>query len=151
VDAPLIQSLEERLLARADHVLYVNRILFERERSRVRDAHWIGHGVDYEHFAGARGDAAPAPMALRSLRRPIVGYYGALDDYTIDLDLLVKTARRIRPATLLLVGFLAMDIRKLLAEPNVVHLGPVPYAELPAWAAQFDVAIMPWRRNEWIE
>jgi glycosyltransferase involved in cell wall biosynthesis len=153
VDAALIQSLEERLLSRADHVLYVNRLLFERERSRVRDARWIGHGVDFEHFASARGsrDAATAPMALRSLRRPIVGYYGALDDYTIDLDLLVKTARRIRPATLLLVGFLAMDIRKLLAEPNVVHFGPVPYADLPAWAAQFDVAIMPWQKSQWIE
>ncbi|MBI1849673.1 MAG: glycosyltransferase [Planctomycetes bacterium] len=153
VNSKLIQSLEHRLLDRADHVIYVNRLLYEHERPRVKSAEYIGHGVDFDHFARARSarDRRLAPDAILALHRPIIGYYGSLDDYTIDLDLLVKVARHVSPATLLLIGFEAMDLRRLLAEPNVVYLGPVPYGELPAYAAQFDVAIMPWQRNEWIE
>src|SRR5204862_7858885 len=55
------------------------------------------------------------------------------------------------PGTLLVIGPKAMDIAPLLAEPNVVYLGPVPYAKLPHYAAQFDVALMPWLQNEWIK
>lgn len=153
VDAPLIRSLEERLFARADHTIYVNRLLFERERGRVREAHYLGHGVDFDHFAGARARAEgqPVPDALAGLEKPIVGFYGALDDYTIDLDLLVATARRLRPGTLVVIGFRAMEIDALLREPNVRVLDPVPYEILPRYAAHFDVALMPWLRNEWIE
>ncbi len=50
-----------------------------------------------------------------------------------------------------MIGPKAMDISRLQAEPNVVYLGPVQYAKLPAYAAQFNVALMPWLQNEWIK
>jgi hypothetical protein len=132
-------------------VVYVNRRLFERERAGVRDAQYIGHGVDFDHFASARPEPRPfPPQAIVDLPRPIVGFYGALDDYTVDLELLIKTARKIAPATLLIIGPKVMDISRLVAEPNVRYLGPVPYAELPKYAAAFDVALMPWLQNDWI-
>jgi hypothetical protein len=154
VDREKILELEHRLLARADHVVYVNRRLFEEERSLVKRSSYLGHGVDFEHFASHRATERglpPAPQAMRDLPRPIVGFYGALDDYTIDLRLLIQVARQIRNGTLLVIGPKAMDISGLEAEPNVRYLGPIPYEALPLYAAQFDVALMPWLRNEWIE
>lgn len=155
VTSPVIARLERELLARADRVLYVNRLLYERERGEIRRADLIDHGVDFEHFTGARPMASEppkeAPPELRGLPRPIVGFYGALDDYTIDLDLMIATARALGRGTLLVIGPRAMAIDRLLAEPNVVYLGPIAYERLPAYAAQFDVGIMPWLRNEWIE
>ena len=53
--------------------------------------------------------------------------------------------------TLLLIGPQAMDMASLKSEPNVVYLGPIPYSELPEYASAFDVAIMPWLKNEWME
>jgi hypothetical protein len=153
-DATLIAPLEQRLLRGCDSAVYVNRTLFERERGSVKAAEFIGHGVDFDHFASARpGTKPPAdvPEELKDLPRPIVGFYGALDDYTVDLELLIKVARHIRPATLLIIGPKAMDISRLVAEPNVKYLGPVPYAKLPRYAAQFDVALMPWLQNDWIK
>jgi glycosyltransferase involved in cell wall biosynthesis len=155
VTSPVIAKLERELLAKADRVLYVNRPLYERERDGLRHAELIDHGVDFEHFAGARPvphqPPAGGPLELRSLPRPIVGFYGALDDYTVDLDLMIRTARAVPHGTLLVIGPRAMEIDRLLAEPNVVYLGPIAYENLPAYAAQFDVGIMPWLRNEWIE
>ena len=153
-DASLIAPLEQRLLRRADTVVYVNRVLYNREHASLKSAEFIGHGVDFDHFAGARRGASPPPNPpedIKDLPRPIVGFYGALDDYTIDLDLMIKTARQVAPGTLLVIGPKAMDIAPLLAEKNVVYLGPVPYATLPKYAAQFDVALMPWLLNEWIK
>jgi hypothetical protein len=153
-DANLIAPLEDRLLKACDSAVYVNRMLFEREQGRVKAAEFIGHGVDFNHFASARPGVKPpaeVPDELKDVPRPIVGFYGALDDYTIDLELLIKVARRIRPATLLIIGPKAMDISRLVAEPNVKYLGPVPYPRLPTYAAQFDVALMPWLQNDWIK
>jgi len=153
-DASLIAPLEDRLLRACDSAVYVNRMLFEREQGRVKAAEFIGHGVDFNHFASARPGVKPpseVPEELKDLPRPIVGFYGALDDYTIDLELLIKVARRIRPATLLIIGPKAMDISRLVAEPNVKYTGPVPYPKLPNYAAQFDVALMPWLQNDWIK
>lgn len=148
VDADLIGGLERHLLGRADHTLYVNRELLERERDATADPLFLGHGVDHRHFA--RGGERPEPPALDGLPRPLVGFYGALDDYTIDLDCMVEAARAVPDGTLVVIGPQAMEIDRLTAEPNVVYLGPVSYEELPAYAARFDVGIMPWLRNEWI-
>lgn len=153
-DASLIAPLERSLLRACDNVVYVNHGLMGRETHLCRDARFLGHGVDYDHFANARLRPGPAPEALRDLPRPIVGFYGALDTYTIDLELMVKAARRVRQqhgGTLLVIGPAAMDISRLLAEPNVRYLGPVPYKDLPAYAACFDAGLMPWLRNEWIQ
>lgn len=149
-DGALVSTFENRLLEQADHVLYVNRELFDRERARVKDARYIGHGVDYSSFASARlsGKREPGPVAIRDLPRPIIGFYGALEDYRVDLELLVKVARHVFPGTLLVLGPRTMNISRLLAEPNVTYLGPIPHAELPAYAAQFDVGIMPFLQNE---
>ena len=35
--------------------------------------------------------------------------------------------------------------------PNVHWLGFRPYEEIPSYGAAFDVALMPWLRNDWIE
>jgi hypothetical protein len=151
VDPGLIRPLEDQLLRGADHVLYASRTLLARERDRVRAAHYLSHGVDFDHFAvDRRGTATRHVATIRKMPRPIIGFYGALDDYTIDLELMVKVARRFRSGTLLLIGPTAMDLTPLLAQPNVRYLGPVAYDELPACAAEFDVGLMPWRRNEWI-
>lgn len=151
-DGQLIASLEQRLLRGCDRVLYVNRLLMAREAAQCRRADYLGHGVDFDHFAIPRRPASPAevPAECRDLPRPIVGYYGALDDYLIDKELLIKTARAIPHGTLLLIGPKAMDTASLEAEPNVRYLGPIPYDRLPRYARLFDVGLMPWLDNEWI-
>jgi hypothetical protein len=151
-DGAFIASLERRLLGQCDEVLYVNRDLMRRESGLCRSAEYLGHGVDFEHFAIPRSPdrADEVPAECRDLPRPVVGFYGALDDYLIDRPLLVKVARALPHATLLLIGPRAMDTAELEAEPNVRYLGPVPYERLPQFARLFDVGLMPWLNNGWV-
>jgi glycosyltransferase involved in cell wall biosynthesis len=150
-DGPLIDSLEGRLLAMCDHAAYVSHDLIERDRGRVSDARFLGHGVDLAQLARARplnGPRPAAPAAIADLCRPIVGFYGGMDDYRMDADLLIRIARQIMPGTLLLIGPEQMDLSRVKAETNVRHIGQLPPDELAAYAAEFDVGVIPFLRND---
>lgn len=153
VNAAVIRPLEQRLLVGSDVTLFASRGLYERERPLCKEARCIGHGVDFEHFARPRNSPLDPKSAaiIKDLPRPIIGFYGALDDYTVDLELLIKVAQRFPAATLLIMGPKAMDIRRLEALPNVRYTGPIPYESLPQLASHFDVALMPWLNNDWIK
>jgi hypothetical protein len=146
-----IAELERRLLDRCDHAAYVSRDLFERERETVADAQFLGHGVDFDQLSQARPSDGPrpeAPEVLRNLARPIVGFYGGMDDYRMDKELMIKVARRIAPGTLVLIGPEQMDLSAVKAEPNVLHIGQLFPEQLASHAAHFDVGIIPFLRNE---
>src|SRR5262249_54506985 len=104
-------------------------------------------GVDRAHFRAPRPSGA---LAALGCRRPIVGFFGGLDDYVIDFDLLERLAVERPGYTLVLIGDATLPLERLTRHPNVRHLGFRPYAEIPALGADFDVAIMPWLDNEWI-
>jgi glycosyltransferase involved in cell wall biosynthesis len=150
-DAELIAELERRLLNRSDHAVYVNDDLFERERRSVADAQFIGHGVDFDQFAKARpigGERPPRPAAISALPRPIVGFFGGMDEYRMDEALMLKIARRVARGSLLLVGPEQMDLSRLKKEPNVHHVGRLLPEQLPEFAAHFDVGVIPFLQND---
>jgi len=144
-------ELEKKLLEIADAAAYVHEGLMERERGLVKQSVLIGHGVDFDWFVNARplrGPRCPIPEAMRNLRKPIVGFYGGMDEYRMDVELMIKVARQIAPATLLLLGPKQMDLTKVLAEKNVVHIDQVSPSELVTYAAHFEVGIIPFLQNE---
>ena len=150
-DARVVGALEQRLLKLCDHAAYVNEDLYNLERAQVADAQLIGHGVDFAAFTSTRpleGERYPAPAAISRLNRPIVGFYGTMDDYRMDKELLIKIAKRVAPATLLLIGLEQLDLSRLKAEPNVIHIPPLPAEDFPKYVAHFDVGIIPFLRNE---
>ncbi len=105
------------------------------------------NGVDPEtwQFEG------PAPLDLQpALRsgRPVIAYHGALARW-IDPELLEAIALSGR-YELVLIGFehdKALRERGVLQLPCVHFLGSKPYAQLPAYARCYDVAILPFTRN----
>lgn len=148
-DQAMIRGLESELLRGADAVVYTSRSLMESEGSLSADrAYFLDHGVDLAHFSEV---THPRPRDTADLDGPVVGFFGGLDDYVVDLELLAHVARELPQATLLLVGDATCPIDELTAMDNVRWLGFRPYEEIPSYGATFDVALMPWLRNEWIE
>lgn len=145
-----IEILEKQLLDVADAVAYVHEGLMARELALTKNAVLIGHGVDFEAFVAARpltGTRAPIPDTMRNLPKPIVGFYGGMDEYRMDTALMLKIARHIAPGTLLLIGPKQMDLTQVLAEKNVVHIDQVLPTALPAYVAHFDIGIIPFLQN----
>lgn len=147
-DTSLIAGLERELLQRADAVLYSSRSFLESERHLTGErARFLDHGVDGRHFARRERTGV---LAGRGIQRPIVGFFGGLDDYVIDFDLLERLAVERPQYSLVLIGDATLPMDRLTRHPNVHYLGFRPYAEIPALGADFDVAIMPWLDNDWI-
>ncbi len=147
-DTATIERLEKRLFKASDHVLYVNRALMERERMQCRVPRTRCRIRAFRERQTAWSTETPTTESARGIKGPIVGFFGAMDDYRIDKGLRHSIARHIAPATLMLVGPVQMDMGEILKEPNVLWIGQVPHEELPGYAAVFDVGIIPFLHNE---
>ncbi|GAB4142685.1 MAG: glycosyltransferase family 1 protein [Planctomycetota bacterium] len=145
----LIADLEEKLFRTADLVLYSSRALLEAERARVGDrGRFLDHGIDLERFRSCR--CRRGALEARGIRRPIVGFFGGIENYVVDIDLLERVAVAHPEWSLVLIGDAALPMDRLTRHPNVHWLGFRPYEEIPRLGADFDVALMPWLDNDWI-
>lgn len=150
-DASYIGELERALLAAADRVLYVSRALMAEEAPLTSGrAEFLDHGVDLDHFRRRVPDQEPEPADMLAIPRPRVGFFGGLDDYLVDFDLLERLAIEIPEAHLVLIGDSSVSMSRFGPLRNVHWLGFRPYETIPMYGAGFDVALMPWLRNDWI-
>ena len=138
---------ERDLLARADLVFTGGPSLYEARRARHPDLHLFPSGVEPDHFARALAPDLPLPPEVRGLPRPVVGYFGVVDE-RLDLELLARAAA-LRPAwSWVLIGpVLKIEERALPRLPNLHYLGKRDYQDLPAFLKAFDVALLPFARN----
>ena len=139
--------LERALLKRADVVFTGGQSLYEAKFSMHSNIHAIPSSVDVAHFATARGDVAE-PADQRSIGRPRIGFFGVLDE-RLDIPLLSSIAA-IRPSWhIVMIGpVVKIDQSDLPCQPNIHYLGTKSYAELPRYIAGWDVAMLPFARNE---
>jgi GT2 family glycosyltransferase len=149
-DQQVIRDLEEQLLRRADRVFYVSSALLAEDAPIVGDrAVFLDHGVDTEHFRIR--PPADEPADLRRIPRPRIGFFGGFDDYVVDVALLERVAKELPHAQLVLIGDATCSMDALVAHDNVHWLGFRPYEDIPRYGSGFDVALMPWLDNEWIQ
>ena len=144
---PNLPAHERVLLARADHVFTGGHSLYEAKRALHRSVHLCPSGVDLAHFRPAR-DGLPAPADQAAIGGPCAGYYGVIDE-RLDLPLLARVAGLCPGVQFVMVGPVAkIDPATLPRAANLHYLGQKSYAELPAYAAQWQVALMPFAQND---
>ena len=103
----------------------------------------LGNGVEFSHFATP---CDRVPSELSAIKKPILGYVGAMD--WLDTALVAATARAWPDYSVVLVGpaYEREWWKKqvvLNGIPNVHYVGKVDYTDLPAWVQRFDLALMP--------
>src|ERR671912_1890652 len=142
---PELRIREARLLSHVDLVFTGGPTLYRQRRDMHPSVHCFPSGVEAAHFASAK--AAPHE-GLAHQRRPILGYYGVIDE-RLDLDLLPEIADLRPDWTIALVGPVAkIDEATIPERSNIVRFGQQAYDDLPAFLACFDVALMPFARND---
>ena len=142
---PELRIREARLLSLVDLVFTGGPTLYRQRRDMHSSVHCFPSGVEAAHFSPAK--AVPHPDLANQLR-PILGYYGVIDE-RLDLDLLAEIADLRPDWTIALIGPVAkIDESSIPARRNIVRFGQQAYDDLPAFLACFDVALMPFARNE---
>jgi glycosyltransferase involved in cell wall biosynthesis len=144
-DPALIRRLHEQAIDAADLIFYSGRKLFTEAERGCERSHLLEQGVDYDHWR--RVAETPIAPEIAHIPRPRIGYFGAIEPWLVDQEL-IKRASRERPEWHWI--FIGNKSRGLEIEdlPNVHFLPPVPYADLPAYAAGFDVCVLPWETEQ---
>ena len=150
VDAETIADYDRKLKAAADLTLFVNETLFDEERQQCQSAIYLDHGVDFTRFAGAENDPE-IPGDIKNISNPIVGFFGGIDSHTTDMHLVETLIDSLPEMNFVFVGKASIDCAEWLTRKNVWILGQKPYEHIPHYGKCFDVAIMPWRENRWIQ
>ena len=145
---PEIVQRERILLAAADVVFAGGRKMWLSKSKHNDNAHFYGCGVDVPHFAKARAAETKVPTDVAQLKRPILGYFGVVDE-RLDYDLIAKLADADPKWNIVMVGPTAkVDPNALPKRANLHWLGRREYAELPNYTKAFDVCLMPFALNE---
>ena len=145
---PEIVQREAKLLERAAVVFTGGRKLYEAKSRFHSNCHFYGCGVDESHFGKARNpETSPAPE-LKSLPKPIIGYFGVIDE-RLDYELLSALAEANPNGSIVMVGpVMKVEEKTLPRRPNLHWVGQKAYSELPALCKGFDICMMPFALNE---
>lgn len=136
---PAMLAQEGKLLEGARLVLASSAELFEDCRRHGDKVLLLPNACDYEHFARV--------ALTRRRERPVIGYYGAIEDW-FDSDLVADLAERRPDWDFVLVGStVTADVSRLVKLRNVSLPGEQPYQDLPGWLERFDVLILPFKRT----
>jgi hypothetical protein len=138
---------EAELFRRSSLVLTGGYSLYEVKKQRHPNIHPVPSSVDVAHFARAR-QSLPEPADQAPIPRPRLGFFGVIDE-RLDVELIAAIARARPDLHLVMIGPVAkIDPRVLPRGPGIHYLGKKTYAELPAYLSGWDVALLPFARNE---
>ena len=146
-DPALIRRLHERAIDAADIIFYSGRKLLE-EATRGRDRSCLlEQAVDFAHWSKVANGQLEVASEIAGIPRPRLGYFGAIEPWLVDQELIRRAAREHPSWQWVFVGNRSrgLDIESL---PNIHFLPAVPYQELPRYAAGFDVCVLPWETEQ---
>jgi teichuronic acid biosynthesis glycosyltransferase TuaH len=144
-----VTRLESKLLEEVDLVL-ANSVYLADSAAKVNsDSFYVGQGCDLNHFASPPSETEIGTI-LHGVKRPIIGYIGALNSERLDINLIHELAIHLHDYSFVFVGkedsvFEKCDLHKL---PNVIFTGNQDFSQLPKYLYSFTVAINPQLINE---
>jgi UDP-galactopyranose mutase len=142
-----LREHERELMQRASLVLTGGRSLYEAKRYQHHNIHALPSSVDVAHFARARSIAID-PRDQTGIPHPRLGFFGVIDE-RLDIALVDGVAAARPDWQLIMIGpVVKIDPASLPRRPNIHYLGSKPYGELPQYLAGWDVALLPFARNE---
>ncbi|MCC2643857.1 MAG: glycosyl transferase [Nitrospira sp.] len=147
VSKEVIAGMERDLVRQADIVLTTAEKLCAERREINPRTYFIPHGVDAAHFSRALDPKTAVASEIRTLPKPVIGFFGLLADW-VDLDMIGALARARPKWSFALVGKAQTDLHAVQGLSNVHLIGQRPYSALPGYCRGFDVGVIPFRMNE---
>jgi glycosyltransferase involved in cell wall biosynthesis len=142
-----LREHEAELMQRASLVLTGGRSLYEAKRHLHHNIHALPSSVDVDHFARARNIIADPPDQA-GIPHPRLGFFGVIDE-RLDIGLVDGLAAARPDWHVMMIGpVVKIDPASLPRRPSIHYLGAKSYAELPGYLAGWDVALLPFARNQ---
>jgi UDP-galactopyranose mutase len=145
--SPVLKQREAELFTRADLVFTGGQSLYEAKRGQHPNVYAFPSSIDAAHFAQARSITVD-PSDQAEIPHPRLGFFGVIDE-RMDIELLDSVAQARPQWHQVIIGpVVKISEESLPRRANIHYLGGKSYAELPAYLAGWDVALLPFARNE---
>jgi UDP-galactopyranose mutase len=142
-----ISMKESLLLQKADLVFTGGYSLYEAKQHQHPAVFPFPSSIDKAHFSKARHDQT-IPHDQLNIPCPRIGFFGVIDE-RFDIDLLGNAAALKPGWQFVIIGpTVKIDPASLPNASNIHYLGSKSYEELPTYLAGWDVAMIPFARNE---
>lgn len=140
---------EAIIVQSCDLVICTSKQLFKEKKAVNPHTYFVPNAADVHHSSKARDICLPIHESLLKINRPIVGYFGNIER-RIDFKLLLAVVKSLPEVKFVFAGpidnhCIPNEFRLL---PNVHFIGQVPYAEMPTVVKGFDLAIIPFKKDE---
>ena len=133
------------LREKADVIFVTSRALYDYNKAYQKKTFLCSNGVDFDFFTGAGGKSFIQPKDMQNIKKPVVGYIGAVADW-IDWNLIRYLAASDK-FSLVFIGPLFGLNEIPVVRKNVHFLGRKEYHALADYLSCFDVCIIPFRKN----
>jgi len=144
---PESREREMELLRWADLVFTGGLSLYEAKRQQHHSIFAFPSSIDTPHFARAR-TLTTEPEDQACIPGVRLGFFGVIDE-RMDLSLIAGIAAARPNWHLVMIGpVVKIDPAELPKMSNIHYLGMKSYDELPAYLAGWDIAMLPFARND---
>jgi glycosyltransferase involved in cell wall biosynthesis len=135
--------MEPLHMTKADFVVANSTYLAMLAEKHNPKSYYVGQGCDVSQFDASLVKSVPEDIT--NIKKPIIGYIGALLKLRLDIDVLVHIAKTRPDWSVVLVGpedehFKASELHQI---ENVHFLGNKTPEQLPEYLNAFDVALNP--------
>lgn len=142
------KRLEKQLITKSDIVFTNSEYLKNYSSQFNSNSHFIGQGFNVDNYL--KHAKFKLPEDLREIKRPIVGYIGALLDSRLDRGLIEYIALNLPDYQFVFVGpedelFMKSNLHSI---KNIYFLGRKDFVETIDYLKNFDVCINPQKINE---
>ena len=140
---------ENVLVKSVDLIICTSKELCNEKTLVNENSHFIPNAANISHSQKALDPGLEEADILKGIKKPIIGYFGAIER-RIDYNLVRKLIKTNVDKSFVFIG--PMDPYYLTKddfnEPNLYFKDQVPYESMPSVLKGFDVAIIPFKKDE---
>jgi teichuronic acid biosynthesis glycosyltransferase TuaH len=140
---------EHNLVKSVDLIICTSKELCNKKALINKNCYFIPNAANISHSEKALSPDLPEAAILSGIKKPIIGYFGAIER-RIDYHLVRAIVKKNREKSFVFIG--PMDPYYLgeedFNEPNLFFKEQVPYELMPSVLKGFDVAIIPFKKDE---
>jgi len=138
--APDVIDCQNALAELSDEISVTSQKIFDNLARHSSKITIVSNATEFDYFS-----KLPSSGHLDALKKPIIGYYGAIDKW-FDTELVVEMAKSHPDWNIVLIGLTQGSNAEILTGFHNVHLiGEVPYKELTKYLCSFDVCLIPFK------
>jgi UDP-galactopyranose mutase len=143
----MLKEREKELFEKADLVFTGGHNLYQAKKDSHNNIFPFPSSIDKDHFAGARKIESDVEDQA-NIPHPRFGFYGVIDE-RFDIDLIREVAEMKPEWHFIIIGpVVKIDPETLPVRDNIHYMGGRSYDELPDYLAGWDVAVIPFLRND---